>query len=363
LIIVVKILTGAAAAAVIGMPLRVCVFSGLALCQIGEFSFVLAKTGLDSALIPNTVYQIFLAGAIITMALTPFTMNAAPKAVDLIYRIVPARFFGRRGEPAEEPEKELSDHIIIAGYGITGKSVARAAAIAGIPYMVIEMNPEIIRQERSTFRPHFMFGDAVQEEVLEHAGIRRARALVIVVSEEEAIPRIIATARQLAPEVHILARTRHVRQAKSLLDLGADEVISEEFEASLEIFSRALKRYEIPEEEIGYIIRQAKKLGTAMFSKSTDGEAELADPGIFFRDRHVHTFLIEHGSEADGKALGTLELPAQFGISEVGIRSGGKTTGRIPDTRKLVAGEFLITFITDETAREISSLFTEKKDS
>jgi len=360
-IILVKILTGTAAAAALGMPLRVSVFSGLALCQIGEFSFVLAKTGLDSALIPNAVYQVFLAGAIITMALTPFAMNASPNVVGLIYRIVPARILGGRAEPAEEPEKLLSNHIIIAGYGITGKSVARAAAIAGIPYMVIEMNPEIIRQERSTFRPNFMFGDAVQEEVLEHAGIRRARALVIVVSDEDAIPRIINTARQLAPDLHILARTRHVRQVKILLELGADEVISEEFEASLEIFSRALKRYEIPEEEIGYIIRQAKKLGTAMFSKSTGGEAELADPGIFFRDRHVHTFLIEHGSAADGKALGTLELPARFGISDIGIRSGGKTTGRIPDSRILVAGEVLITFITDETARELAPVFAKKE--
>ena len=133
-----------------------------------------------------------------------------------------------------------------------------------------------------------MFGDAVQAEVLEHAGIRRARTLVIVISGEEAIPRVINTARQLAPGVYILARTRHVRQARYLLELGADEVISEEFEASLEIFSRELDRYQFPEEEIGYSIRQAKKVGTAMFAKSTNGEAELEDPGIIFRDKHFH---------------------------------------------------------------------------
>ncbi|MFA6333449.1 MAG: cation:proton antiporter [Methanoregula sp.] len=363
IIIVVKILTGAAAAAVIGMPLRVCVFSGLALCQIGEFSFVLAKTGLDSALIPNTVYQIFLAGAIITMALTPFTMNAAPKAVDLIYRIVPALSLRGRTEPAEETEKVLSDHIIIAGYGITGKTVARAAAISGIPYMVIELNPEIIQKERSTFRPHFMYGDAVQAEVLEHAGIHRARTLVIVVSDEESIPRIITTARELAPNVHILARTRHVRHARALLDLGADEVISEEFESSLEIFSRVLRKYELPDEEIGYIIKKAKAVGSTIFAKSTSGDAELEDPGTMFNNRHVHTFIIGPGSEADGKTIGGLDLSTRFGIAEFGIRSGGKTTSRIDPARKLVAGEALILFITDETARELSSLFVARKDS
>ena len=177
------------------------------------------------------------------MALTPFAMNASPWAVDLLYRIAPGRISRGREEPEAEREEELSDHIIIPGYGITGKSVARAATIAGIPYMVIELNPEIIRQERSTFRPNFMFGDAVQAEVLEHAGIRRARTLIIVVSEEDAIPRIIHTARQLAPDLHILARTRHVRNARYLLEQGADEIISEEFEAALEIFSRTLKKY------------------------------------------------------------------------------------------------------------------------
>ena len=362
IIIVVKILTGVVAAKVLGMPTRVCVFTGLALCQIGEFSFVLAKNGLDTALIPEGIYQVFLAGAIITMALTPFAMNASPRVVDLIYRIAPGRFSKAREEPAAEQEEGLSDHIIIAGYGITGKSVARAATIAGIPYMVIEMNPEIIRQERSSFRPHFMFGDAVQEEVLEHAGIRRARTLVIVVSEEEAIPRIIHTARQLAPDVHILARTRHVRNARTLLDMGADEIISEEFEASLEIFSRALKKYDIPDEEIGFIIKRVKQLRTVMFTKSADGDGQMEDPKILFNDRHVHALHIEPGSEAEGKTLIELDLGTRFGIMEVGIRSEGKTTTHIPAERKLRAGEVLITFITDQTARELSLLFKKKEE-
>ena len=361
IIIAVKILTGVTAAAILGMPARICVFTGLALCQIGEFSFVLAKNGLDTALIPEGVYQVFLAGAIITMALTPFAIKVSPWVVDLLYRIAPGRISRGREEPETEGEEELSDHIVIAGYGITGKSVARAATIAGIPYMVIELNPEIIRQERSTFRPHFMFGDAVQAEVLEHAGIRRARTLVIAVSEEEAIPRIIHTARQLAPDLHILARTRHVRRARYLLELGADEIISEEFEAALEIFSRALKKYQLPDEEIGYIIKRTKELGTTLFTKSADGEAQLEDPKIIFHDRHVHTFRIEPGSESEGKTLGELELPARFGITDVGIRSEGKITRRIQPSRALQAGEVLITFVTDETARELAPLFAKKK--
>ena len=151
LIFCVKILTGAFSAAVLGMQTRVCVFCGLALAQIGEFSFVLAKSGLDAGVIQTGAYQLFLAGAIVTMAFAPFAMRASPGVVDLLYQLFPARMTrGKTGSPEEIAHEEgLSNHIVIAGYGITGKSVARAATLAGIPYMVIELNPEIIRQERS----------------------------------------------------------------------------------------------------------------------------------------------------------------------------------------------------------------------
>ena len=153
LIFCVKILTGAFSAAVLGMQTRVCVFCGLALAQIGEFSFVLAKSGLDAGVIQTGAYQLFLAGAIVTMAFAPFAMRASPGVVDLLYQLFPARMTrGKTGSPEEIAHEEgLSNHIVIAGYGITGKSVARAATLAGIPYMVIELNPEIIRQERSQY--------------------------------------------------------------------------------------------------------------------------------------------------------------------------------------------------------------------
>jgi CPA2 family monovalent cation:H+ antiporter-2 len=357
----VKILTGAFSTAVLGMPVRVCVFCGLALAQIGEFSFVLAKSGLDAGVIRTPLYQLFLAGAVVTMALTPFTMSASPRVVDLIYRFFPKRISRGKALTPDEiaPEEGLRDHIVIAGYGITGKNVARAALIAGIPFMVIELNPDVIREERSQYRPNFIFGDAVQEEVLEHAGIRQAQTLVVAVSEEEAIPRIIHVARQLSPDIYILARTRHVRNAQYLLDLGADEVISEEFEAALEIFTRALKRYQIPETEIAQIIERAKKMSAPMFTKGevSDG-TRTQDLKMFFKVTHVHAIRVEAGSPADGKTIAELNLKEQFGIMGSGLRRGDKKMINAPDTTCLQEGDVLIFFITDQKAGEISHLFS-----
>jgi len=363
-IFIVKIITGAFSARVLGMPTRVCVFCGLALAQIGEFSFVLAKSGLDAGVIQTAAYQLFLAGAIVTMACTPFSMKASPWVVEKLYHLFPKRIAQERQlTPGElSPAEGISNHIIIAGYGITGKSVARAATLAGIPYVVIELNPEIIRQERSQYRPYFIFGDAVNEEVLEHAGITSARTLIVAVSEEDAIPRIIHTARQLSPTVHILARTRHVRNAQNLLDLGADEVISEEFESALEIFTRALKRYQIPDEEVVRIIERSKRLGNALFTRCTDQDQhkKIQNFETLFKATHVHTVRVEPGSEVEGKTIADLRLKEQFGIREFGFRRGTMKFTEPDSTVQLRAGDTLVFFITDEKAGKIIPLFSAK---
>ena len=360
IIIGIKILTGAFAAAVLGMPMRVCVFTGLALCQIGEFSFVLAQSGLDSKLIPIAVYQLFLAGAIITMALTPFAMNASPKAVDIMYRLFPRRIsrndtgndMGDNGSPA------LSDHIIIAGYGVTGKSVSRAAELTGIPYVVIDLNPDIIKQEKAARRSHVIFGDAVQEEILEHAGIRKARTLVVVVSEELAIPRIVHRARTLSPSVYIIARTRHIRHAKKLLDLGADEVVSEEFEAAREIFTRALKKYQFPETEITKIVDRLQSWGYGKFIKNAETDEHVTGMDTLLHSMRIHTIFVEPGSTAAGKTLEELELKNRFGIMDYGFRREGKTIMQPDETICLQEGDAVILFSSDEKSEEIRPLFS-----
>lgn len=357
-IIGVKILTSAFSAAVLGMPARVCIFAGLSLCQIGEFSFVLAKSGLDEHLIPPTVYQFFLAGAIITMAMTPFTMNASPKVVELYYRIL------RKGSKRQSPESpdgndgtELSGHIIIAGYGATGKSVARAAEITGIPYNVIELNPDIIRREQHSLPGRFIFGDAVQQEILEHAGITRARALVVVVSEQGAVPRIVRLARNLSPSISIIARTRHIRQAQNLLDLGADEVISEEFEAAREIFARTLRQYQMPEQDINRIGQRIQQWGYSKFIRNPEPGRTLSGMDTMLQSLRIHTLVVEPGSFAEGRTLGELDLKTRLGIGDFGFRKGDHTFVHPEDGMRVEVGDSILVLTSDEKASAMAPLF------
>jgi CPA2 family monovalent cation:H+ antiporter-2 len=361
LIICVKILTGAFAAASVGMPARVSIISGFALCQVGEFSFVLAKTGLDANFIPSMVYQIFLAAAIVTMALTPFAMNASPRAVDLFYRTFPGHGLDRKQEGAQaQKDTGTSDHIVIAGYGITGKSVARAAEIIGIPYTVIEMNPENIRREKASRRINFVLGDAVQSEILEHAGIRRARALVIVVSELEAVPRIVHAARALAPGIYIIARTRNIRHADYLLKLGADEVVSEEYESAKEIFTRTLRKYRMPESEIDKIVVRLQEWGYAKLARQpSNGEPvnPVEPPLPAWR---IQTLRVEPGSFAEGRTLDDLPLTMKSGISDFGLRRDGTTFIEPDATTTLQAGDAIVLYGTDEMTDQLRDLFAGK---
>ncbi len=360
LILTIKILTGAFAAAALSMPARVSIFTGFALCQVGEFSFVLAKTGLDANFIPERIYQLFLASAIVTMALTPFVMNAAPRFTELFYRVIP---YGATKEArvnaaiAGTGESAPRDHMVIAGYGITGKSVARAAEITGIPYMIIEMNPDIIRREKSVRRPYFIFGDAAQEELLEHAGIHNARTLVVVVSDQEAVPRIVHLARRMAPDVYIIARTQHIRHAQYLLDLGADEVVSEEFEAAREIFTRALKKYRLPETEIAKIVAKLQNWGYAKFIKNGDANPPSMGMDTVLLSMRIHVLTVEQGSCADGKAIRDLDLKGKYGVADYGLRRNNTMMTVADDSTVLKSGDALLVFCTDQVAAEIRHLF------
>lgn len=357
LIISIKILTGAFASAVLGMPARVCIITGFTLCQVGEFSFVLAKTGLESGFIPDMVYQIFLAAAIITMTLTPFFMNAAPRVVDVYYRLRPLH---AALDPGREEERGagFSNHIIIAGYGITGKSVARAAEITSIPFTVIELNPDVIRREKSARRPFFIFGDAVQEEVLGYAGIRNARALIVVVSDQEAIPRIVHLARRMAPSVYIIARTEHIRHAQYLLDLGADEVVSEEFEAAREIFARTLRKYELPENDIEKIVRRLREWGYTKFVRGSNNQGKVPGMDTMLLSLRIHTFVVEAGSFAEGKTIAELDIMGKIGVNDYGLRRGTENRFVSDDGLVLAAGDAVILFTSDAKAQAIMPLFT-----
>lgn len=238
------------ATTLLGFPIRTVVLVALALSQVGEFSFILSKTGVEYGLLAGDIYQMFLAVSVLTMALTPLIITFAPGMADFVLRLpMPGKL--RTGfSPVQEvklPGKK--DHLVIIGFGFNGRNLARAAKIRRIPYCIIEMNPETVREEKAKGEPIY-YGDATQEAVLGRADIKDARVAVVAISDPAATRRIVELVRKLSPGIYVIVRTRFLQEVKTLHGLGADEVIPEEFETSVEIFARVLEKYLVPRDEI-----------------------------------------------------------------------------------------------------------------
>ncbi len=215
--------------------------------QVGEFSFVLAVAGLAAGVISNDVYQAFLSASVFTMLLTPFIMQASPFLSGWLSSQKILRRLGNIKElyaDTDFPAKRI-DHVIIIGFGLNGKNLARVLRWARIPYVILEFNVSTIRDMKNQGEPIF-YGDGTKSETLHRLGIKNSRTLVVIISDPASARNIVKTARRQHAHLFIIARTRYISEVDDLLKLGADEVIPEEFETSIEIFSRLLTKYQTP---------------------------------------------------------------------------------------------------------------------
>lgn len=322
-VMLVKMLISGFSSFILGLPFKTTVRVALTLCQIGEFSFILSKYGIKYELLDANAHQLFLASAVITMAATPFIIAAAPGLASLFVKILPLPAIMKRGfDPLPQPhEQKLNDHLIIIGFGLNGRNLARAAEMSKIHYIVMDTNPQTVRVESRKGIPIF-FGDATHEPALSHAGIEKARVLVIAIPDPAAAERITELARRLAPQLYIIVRTRQLGEIERLKQLGADEVIPEEFETSVEIFIRVLNRYLVPRDEVESLISDIRADGYIMLrSLSIDiaGSIKARIPDI-----EITAVRIYSGSPAVGKSPLQLELPKKYGISILTIRRKGE---------------------------------------
>ena len=187
-----KTLLAAVGPALLGYSGRVALLAGLAVSQIGEFSFVLAREGRGAGLLPEGLYQTFLPIAVLTMLVTPFLLQGGPGILDRLERFVPIRRLlpGLRSEAIAMADQPLTDHVIVAGYGLNGRNLAAALRSIQAPYLIVELNAQTVQQARARGEPAF-YGDATREEILRALGVERARMLVVAISDPGATRRMV----------------------------------------------------------------------------------------------------------------------------------------------------------------------------
>jgi CPA2 family monovalent cation:H+ antiporter-2 len=240
-VIVAKPLVAAGALVASGLSARVALLAGAAVGQMGEFSFVLARIGVDAGTLPRSVFDLVLAGAVTSIVVAPASIGLSTRLVPALAR---APLVGRAFAPPLE-RSELAEglrrHVVICGYGRVAQELADALERRRFRYVVVEYDVGVVRQLRARGTP-VVYGDAANPQVLEHAGVDHAVLVAVLVPDPTTAEAVTRYARAHGPRIDIVARAADTRDVPRLRDAGATEVVQPEFEAGIEVIRHTLGR-------------------------------------------------------------------------------------------------------------------------
>lgn len=341
----------------IGAPLRTAVQSGLTLSQVGEFSFVLASYGIVYGIGTNYLHELFLAVAIITMGVTPYVINYSPKFAQMMFNLpFPQSLKSGLDLVSAKQVEEVKDHVIIIGFGFSGRNLARSSREAAVPYVVIDMNPETVREEREKGEP-ITFGDATRERVLKYANIKDAQVVAILINDPIAALRVVEQVRRLNPSVYIVVRTRYLQEMRALYQLGADEVIPDELGSTVEIFSRVLVRYRVPTEKLDQLVDSLRSEGYEMIRPRYGERTVFSDLKEYLEDVGVQTVVIRYDSPFAGQTLEDCDLRKKWGLTVIVIKRDNKPIYHIDASTSLEVGDQVVVIGTKEKLSQVDQLF------
>lgn len=309
-------------------PLRTALLSGVMLAQIGEFSFVLASQGLQANIISGFIYQGFIGASILTFIATPLL-------VSLIYYLLDRKRALPDMSPAGKSGKlPIENHVVICGMGLNGRNLVKVLKNTGINYAIIDLNFKNIKKAKAKGDKNVIWGDASNIEILKRASIDSARVLVLAISDRFLTKRCVNIAKNINPGLHIIVRTKYLADIDELLKLGADNIIPEEFETSIQIFSRVLRMFHIPNSIIlaqGNIIRN-KSYGVFREVRFTEEAFEQINQ--ILAQGTIETYYAAAGSAIIGKSIRDVNLRAQSGATIINIIRDNQTLTNPP-------GEFI----------------------
>jgi len=341
-VLLIKPLIAASASLAVGLPLRQAVLSGMALAQVGEFSLVATKAGVSAGLLPESVFQSVLVVAVLSMLATPLLIQAAPTLAEQLASTPLGRWSDRRRlEQPLDSGPPQTPSVLIVGFGVTGRNLAASCRRCDVPFAVIELNAALVRQGRAEGLP-IHYGDASQPAILELVRAQRVRAIVVVIDDPGAARRVVELARRLAPEAYILVRTRYLREVEPLSRLGADEVIADELEVSIEVFSRVLARMLVPRERIKQLIGDVRGEWRRMARNLAPEATRVHDLRVVLPDLATHSIPLGAAHPWVGQSIASSRLRDDHGVMVLAVqRQGGASVTNPRGDVVLQAGDVL----------------------
>jgi CPA2 family monovalent cation:H+ antiporter-2 len=317
--------------------------AGFGLAQIGEFSFVLAISGKAAGLMTENGYQMFLSVTILTMLATPFLIKYAPMMSMWIVSKFPSKLILSHADfIGKAKQSGIKEHVIIIGFGFNGRNLARVLKETGINYIISETNSDTVKEMKKAGEPIY-YGDASGQEILIRLGIKKARALVCTVPDPFAQRTIISVARQLNPCVHIIVRTRFISSIDELKALGANEVIPEEFETAIELFSTTLQLYKYPAGIISEMAERVRKDNYSALRKSSGEDvSSISTNTDCLPEIEFDGYLLNDNSLLLGKTISELNIRQVTGITIIAIRREKEVLVNPSPDFKLLPGDIIL---------------------
>ena len=330
--VILKGVAAAGALAASGTPARVTAIAAISLAQVGEFSFVLGRDALELGLIPSDTWQLLLPASVLTMLAAPTLVGLAPRIAE---RVHAAALDADDGTGAA-----AAGHVLVLGFGVGGRLVATALRDMGIPYRVIDINGATVRESRASGEP-ISYGDVTAPDTLTSAGLARARAVVVVLSDPDAAMKVVRTAARLAPHVPVLVRARYRAEAIRLQEAGATAV-AEELEASLEVVAQLLAAVDVPGNIVQVLVedyRRREAMPAARASSAPHVLLQQLAPDLLTTP--VATHQLREGDWAVGRTIAEVNLRAETGVSVLAVRREGRAWASPTPDVALAAGDVL----------------------
>jgi CPA2 family monovalent cation:H+ antiporter-2 len=289
-------------------------------CQIGEFSFILDQAGLRLGFLDEGQHSTILTAALLSIVINPLVLHTVDPLQRSLRGIRPLwRWLDRHGAMQTPVEDSVANHVVVVGYGRVGSHIVDIMGELGIPYLVIDS--PIHRTERLSKKGvPTLLGDTANSDILTHAALHRARLLVVTLSEEAATELTVAAARDIAPDLPIIARAATRAGVKRLSDLGAQRVIHPELEGSLQVIRHT-------QLQLGFPLHEVRRYADTVRREHDDALVKAHREHALLRDLlDAHELIdiswrkIPPDSPLVGRTLGETALRARTGATLVAIK-------------------------------------------
>ncbi len=320
LVIAIKTFVAGGTAFVLGHTFRGTVVVGIAMAQIGEFSFILAKTGQTYQILTDHFYQLFLAVTIVSMAVSPFLIMVAKPTANLMLKLPIPQFLIKGLFPLQEIEvPEMQNHIVLIGKDSRSLNLSRMANRMKLPYVSVIFDPAEVRK-RQLRGEMAVYGDAMNEPILRKAHVETAEIVVISIGDAITALGIIEKVRALNKHANIIVRAKYVSDIEDLYEMGADQVIPEEFETAIDLFERILKKLLIPKGEIEAAISRIRDDNYGIFREKDENNTFTLSEEI--PDVEIVALKAADYSVFPGRSLKDIHLRKEFGLTVVAAKRG-----------------------------------------